>query len=168
MRPRAVSPRDGRLIVLGSLNSPFFTFAAFGVGLLVLRAYAEHSRRGRSTFRRMYANERFPQWVRATISLAPVWFVAMALLSVSAVLPRNVAVWVMLIAIDVGAAALALSYRVPQPLMPRWLREEVSEGRTKVARPDRLDWILLWPVLCLFAIGNVAGVILIVAYPAPS
>ena len=154
--------------MLGSLNGPFFTFAAFGVGLLVLRAYAEHSWRGRNTFRRMYANERFPQWVRATISLAPVWFVAMALLSVSAVLPRNVAVWVLLIAIDVSATALALSYRVPQPLMPTWLREEIASGRTAVARPDRVDWILLWGVLLLFAIGNVSGVILIVAYPASS
>jgi hypothetical protein len=97
-----------------------------------------------------------------------VWFVAMALLSVSAVLPRDVAVWVLLIAIDVSAAALALSYRVPQPLMPRWLREEISSGRTAVARPDRVDWILLWGVLLLFAIGNVSGVILIIAYPAPS
>ena len=150
------------------MNSPFFTFAVFAVSFLVLRAYAERSERGRNTFRRMYTENRYPQSVRAAISLAPIWFVATALLSVSAVLPRNEAVWVLLIAIDVTAAALALSYRVPQPLTPRWLREEISSGRTAVARPDRVDWILLWCVLLLFAIGNVSGVILIVAYPAPS
>jgi hypothetical protein len=74
----------------------------------------------------------------------------------------------MLLAIDVSAVALALSYRVPQALMPRWLREEISERLTPVASPDRLDWVLLWAALLLFVVGNIAGVILIVAYPAPS
>jgi hypothetical protein len=102
--------------------------------------------------------------VRAVFALAPVWFVGSALLSLSAVLPRDIAVWVGLIAIDAIGMAVALSYRTPRRLVPSWLLDEISKGQTIVVAPDRGEWLLLGGVLALFTIGNVAGVLLIVGY----
>jgi hypothetical protein len=145
---------------------PVFFFAATAVAFLLLRAYGEQSERGRAATRRIYANANLWQGLRGSIALAPVWFVGSLLLAIAGIFPRFPGAILGMAAIDICGLAFFLSYRVPQPMMPRWLADDIHQGTTQLAEPDRLDWILFWLVLLVGVIGNVALVLLLTVFPA--
>ena len=80
----------------------------------------------------------------------------------TALLPVGLARWLGLPALALGEVAFLLSYRVPAPFTPRWLRDEIDRGDTPVARPDRIDWLLFWFVLPVIVLGDIAGPILVI------
>jgi hypothetical protein len=58
----------------------------------------------------------------------------------------------------------ALSYRVPPPLLPRWLRTEIADGRTPISRPDRGDMGCLWACLAFGALTVISVLLLVLVY----
>jgi hypothetical protein len=46
-------------------------------------------------------------------------------------------------------AGFFATYVSPTRLMPRWLRDEVADGRVSPAKPSRLGWVVLGVVLVL-------------------
>ena len=95
-------------------------------------------------------------WLRNSIALYPVWAIGSLLFGFSVLLPRSLAQWALIVPLDLVAAAFFLSYRVPAPFLPGWLREEIRAGITPVARPDRFDWLLFWIVMPAIILGSIS------------
>jgi hypothetical protein len=108
----------------------------------------------RQRFVAMYS-QGSPIWIRNGLPLAPIWACGALLLAILVWLPRVAAVVLLIPALGLMELAFVLSYRVPAPLMPSWLRREIELGQTQVARPTRLDWLLFWMVVPVCAVGIV-------------
>jgi hypothetical protein len=61
---------------------------------------------------------------------------------VAFLLPRPLGQWVAAASLAVAYFAFALSYRVPAPFLPDWLRSDIEMGSVPVARPDKGDWLI--------------------------
>lgn len=118
----------------------------------------------RRNFRRLYVDDRFPLLLRNTIAVAPLTALGMLSLGSLVLLPRWLAAWLALPALSVIALAVVLSYRVPAPFLPRWLRDEIEQGITPVARPDLGDRVILALILTIFVLGNISGLIYLVVF----
>jgi hypothetical protein len=142
----------------------FAFFVGCGLAMLGLRWWADRSELGRARARQLYSNHMLLFHMRASITTAPIIGTGLILLGILAMLPKLLAAWLSIPAILLGVGGLLLTYRVPQRLVPRWMREEQEAGRLEVARPDRLDWLVFWVLLPLVVIGPFAIVALIVVY----
>jgi hypothetical protein len=85
------------------------------------------------------------------------------LFGISAVLPRPYGAVVATVAIVIASVAFIVSYRVPPPFMPRWMREEIEDGRLELVRPEGIDWLQFWIVVPLIVFGTFALIYLIVS-----
>ena len=139
-----------------------FAFVAGGSAFLVLfRLVADRSSRAR-VGARSYYGQNLPIFMRNFLALVPLWSAGGLIFGSLLLLPVGLARWVSLPALACIEAAFLLSYRVPAPYMPRWLRDEIDRGATAVARPDRMDWVLFWLVLPVIVLGDIAGPILVI------
>ena len=120
--------------------------------------------RGVRSLRRTYCDESLPMMLRNAAAVMPLWATSWFFIGLLLFLPRWLAVWVVVFALVVMEIAFVLSYRVPAPFLPRWLRDEIEQGITPVARPDRMDWLLFAMVVALSIAGDISLVILIVVF----
>ncbi len=139
-------------------------FGGGGIVLILLRVYYDRTERGRSMARRMYAQKAYPFFLRMVPAVGPIVGVACLLLGLLVLLPRWLAAWAMVPILTLLFATFLLGYRYPPPLMPRWLQQEIDDGRLARARPDRMDWAQFWFILPLAILGPIAGVLLIVLF----
>lgn len=135
--------------------TPFIVFAGAGVLGLGLRIAAGRSGRVRLAYRGLYASN-WPIWLRNALPLAPMWSAGVFLFASLVLLPVRVAQWTSLPAFGLCVAAFVLSYRVPLPFLPGWMRQEIRDGIVVAARPDRADWVLFWLVVPFSALFFVA------------
>lgn len=117
----------------------FFSLAA-ALGLL-LRVQAARTDAIRTRVRKMYANTRTGIWFRNSIAVVPLWATGAILIGSLALWPLYIAELIVVPAFAFLVAAFALSYRTPAPFLPRWLRKEIEQGLTPVARPSGSDWV---------------------------
>lgn len=136
-----------------------------GVGFLAGMYAWYRSRRAETGLfaRRIYVRESMPIFVR-NVGLMPIWGTGLLMGASLVLLPRWLAQWATIPMLVVVLVAFMLSYRVPAPFLPRWLRDEIEQGVTPVARPDFGDWLLFAAAVALAVIGIPAGVILIVVF----
>ena len=144
--------------------SAFAFLAGFAVLGLVYRWYASHSERGQATARRLYSSKSQFIWIRNGIALVPLWAPASLLLGGVALLPRTLGAWLSVPVITLAAVSFALSYRVPAPFLPSWLRDEIDRGTTPVARPTGGDWLVFWVVAPIGVLGIVSIVALVLVF----
>ncbi len=138
-------------------------------GLCLAGVYGSWRRRspdGGAFFLAMYRKESSPIWWRNLAGLIPVWTVAALLFTAAALLPRWAGQWLALATIVVAAIAFGLSYRVPAPFLPRWIRREIDMGRVGVARPDKGDWFLFVMVMSVAVIGIPSVILLVLVFHA--
>jgi hypothetical protein len=114
----------------------------------------------------MYENRTAPIWLRNQVAMVPLWTIGSLLLGGAGLLPRLAAQWVALAAVVVATIAFGLSYRVPAPLLPTWLRQDIRQGRVEVASPDRGDWLLFVMAMAVAALGIPSVILLIVVFHA--
>lgn len=133
--------------------SVFATFVALGVAGVFGRVYLGRSARSRTAGRRLYANTGSLIWLRNAIPLVPIWAPMSFALGVIVLLPRWVGELLISPILAVGLVAFIAAYRVPAPLLPAWLRAEIKEGTTPVARPSRIDWAVLCIVVPIFVVS---------------
>jgi hypothetical protein len=139
--------------------------AISAMAFALARLYPSRSIRGRDFVRRsLYSNSSLTLAVRNLPALAPIWVGMLLAYSTAVLVPRPTALWLVLVAFLLGTAAFILSYRVPAPLLPAWLREEVEAGRTLVATPTTSDWLLFWIVVPLAVLAIVSVPLLIFVF----
>jgi hypothetical protein len=135
--------------------------AAAGLTAL-MGVWGPRSERGRRILRGTYTNPYQPLVWRAWVGTIPPMVLAFVAMAAIALLPRGLAPWMVIGAIDLESLAIVLSYRVPQPFLPAFLREEISTGVTALARPTRTDWVILGLYVPLAIVGNIAWLLLVV------
>jgi hypothetical protein len=128
-----------------------------GIAVAAARRSFDISERGRIGLKSVYTST-LPLWFR-NLFAAPVAAVGLipALFALLFVLPRVVAAWTTVPIMVLCLVSLVLSYRVPAPWLPRWLREEISSGTVPVARPDAMDWAIFGLFGPIFLAGAVAA-----------
>ncbi len=139
-------------------------FGGGGVYLLGLRWWTDRSQRGRGVLGRMYAQRAYPYLWRMTPLVAPVAGVGSIAMALGVLLPRPAGAWVAgggLLCVMVGGLCM---YRVPQPLMPRWLREAIQKGEIPLAHPDGLDWMYFWLIATVTVLGAIGLPVLVLVY----
>lgn len=133
--------------------------AAIAIMSLVAAGRSEHAH---SNARRMCTDPRVPMFLRNYISLSPIWAMGLLLGGTLLLVPRDLGVWLFVPVIGLFAASFTLSYRVPAPFQPGWLREEIERGTTPVARPDRMDWLLYWLVVPMAILADSVLILILV------
>lgn len=135
-------------------------------GASLLRTYAQASTSERARWRVLatYNNAYLPLFMRLSFVLAPLYATAIISFGLLAVLPRLWAAWLSILPFACLLAAFVLSYRVPQPLAPSWMRSETMSGHVLNATPDRVDWLMLWVVVPVMVAGLLALPVLIVVF----
>jgi hypothetical protein len=141
-------------------------FGGGGILLILVRVYYDRTERGRGLARRMYAQKAYPFFLRMAPAVGPLVGMGGLLFGSLVLLPRWLAVWGFVAIVSLFFATFLLSYRYPPPLMPRWLQEEIDEGKLARAMPDRMDWAQFWLILPIAVVGPIAGVLLIVVFGA--
>ena len=138
--------------------SPTTTMSVLVVGMLgpVIWYWLNATSRGRDRALGLYTSRSSPIWIRNCIALGPVWAVVAGLAFLVTIAPAEAARWLLATTVVVGLAAFAVSYRVPPPFLPSWLREEIEGGGFGMARPYRTDWLLFWLVVPFGVIGAAA------------
>lgn len=149
-------------ISLGGL----LVFGGTGMGILAMRWYADTSERGREIARRLYLDQDWLLFVRTFVPMAPLIAASSFVFAIGAVVPNLAQAWLFIPAVILASTAFVLSYRVPPPLAPNWMREEFASGRLAPQRPGTADWILFWIVLPFIVFGPIAIAVLIVAFNA--
>jgi hypothetical protein len=144
----------------------FAIIAGIGLGMIAVRAWADRSERGREAVRQFYINGAILHTVRGWIAMVPLLAPALILIGVGVFLPRSLGIWVTVPASALFGIAFVLSYQVPPPLAPRWMREELNEGRLQLMRPDKLDWLIFWIALPFVLLAPIGLIVLIVVYGA--
>ena len=126
--------------------TPIVAFVLFGAVALAgpaYRIYAGRSERTRASVRRTYTNESLMIWWRNWIGVTPFFSLGFLLFGSFPLWPPPMGQVVTSPAVLLVYLAFAASFRVPAPFLPAWLRKEVEEGVTPVARPSRWDWVVL-------------------------
>jgi hypothetical protein len=141
-------------------------FFGASVLLIVFRIYATRSDRGRILARQTFTNRGTIPVFRNVVPLAPVLALGSGLLGAAVLLPRSVGPWLAIPAMFALGIAFLLSYRVPPPFLPSWMRDEIDRGELDAPRPDALDWALFWIVLPFVVLGPISIGVLIVVYDA--
>ena len=148
--------------------TPVLAFVFLGGSAVILAffgLYADRSERIRATARRMYTNQASTIWLRNGIAVIPFFTPGFLLFGSLALWPREVGHFLISPALLLVYLAFAASYRVPAPFLPGWLRREVDEGVTPVARPDRWDWVVFVMVSPFVVFTIVFMPVYFVAYP---
>jgi hypothetical protein len=123
---------------------------AMSAGILLVGMRVWMGRRGGQPLaRRMYTGEQFAYFVRVMPATAGVLGLSIAAMGIALLLPRQIGAGLFLLGSYAGVVAFVASYRVPQPLIPRWLRDEIQAGIVPVTRPDWWDWVLCWVLVAL-------------------
>jgi hypothetical protein len=141
-------------------------FGGAGIGILAMRWYADTSERGRDIARRLYLDQNRLLFVRAFVPVAPLIAASAFVFAIGAAVPNLAQAWLFIPAVILASIAFLMSYRVPPPLAPNWMREELDDGRLAPQRPGMADWILFWIVLPFIVLGPIAIAVLIVAFDA--
>lgn len=141
----------------------FVAFAGLAILAMGLRVFAERFERGRRLTRDMYTNASFPHYVRVGMAVAPLIALSALLLGISVLLARPYGAVVGTIAIVIAGISFMISYRVPPPFMPGWMREEIEDGRLELVRPEGIDWLQFWIVVPIILFGSISLIILIVS-----
>jgi hypothetical protein len=135
--------------------SPLSVFALLacvsGLGV-AYRLYSTRSQRGRRAVRTLYASQGALIWMRNAVSLVPLLAPATLLLGLGSLLPRSFGELLSAPALALVGLSLALSYRVPPPFLPTWLRDEIDRGVTQVSRPTSQDWMVFWLLIPLLIV----------------
>jgi hypothetical protein len=134
------------------------------VASVATRTLIVRSQRARRAFRTTYMARYLPIVWRNAVSLLPAWAAVVVVFALTPSLPRSGALWIVVVTLAIGLVSFVLAYRVPAPFLPPWLRDEIAQGVTPVARPDRGDWVVFWFVVPLTLVGLFAGLVLILAY----
>ena len=135
---------------------------AVPIVLLGLRFAAGRDEWVRSRMLKMYAQDS-PLFFRNVMSLAPLWGAGALVFGLPFLLPKPWAAFLAKFGLAITLLAFVLSYRVPAPLMPGWLRDEMDADRVAVARPDRMDWALFWLVAPVGVLA-IAGWVILLAW----
>ena len=122
------------------------------IGLLILWLRSDRVALLQGLVRSQYQLIWAPYAVRLVLPTLPVWLPLVVLVGSIGALPISALPWAVVLVADAFAAALLVAYFRPAIAMPRWLREEIGAGRTRRARPDSWDWLVLW-----FMVGFCAG-----------
>jgi hypothetical protein len=139
----------------------FLLFGLLGPAILMgIRLGTERSEELRARMLLVYMRDG-PIMLRNVMPLAPVWAAGSAMIGLPFILPLPWPAYLAGLGLPVAGLAFALSYRVPAPLMPGWLKTEVESGRIAVARPDRWDWTLFWLTVPLGFVGVICWYILV-------
>jgi hypothetical protein len=85
---------------------------------------------------------------------APFYVVASVSLGLAAIVPGWAAPWMAAVGVGMIPIATHLSYRVPAPGLPAWLREDIAAGLVEPARPDFLDRATFWLLMVLGTVGT--------------
>lgn len=145
-----------------ALGAPAFAIVVGGIALFSWRT--TRTKAAAISFVRMYERRSLPIFARNRLGLMWLWALAALLGATAVVVPRWLGQWVAVLIIGVAYVAFALSYRVPAPFLPGWLKEEIETGRTPVARPDIGDWLLFAFGTVMVALGIPATLILIIGF----
>jgi hypothetical protein len=141
-------------------------FVGAGVFLLVMRVYTTRSERGRTLARQTFATAGTIQVFRNVVPMAPILALGAVLIGAGVLLPRSVGPWLAIPGLLALGTAFLLSYRVPPPFLPSWMRDEIDRGELDPPRPGALDWVLFWMVLPFVVLGPISVAVLIVVYGA--
>lgn len=139
-------------------------FATLVASIALLSWKRTRTKAAAIAFARMYERRSLPIFARNWIGLMWLWALAALLGATAVVVPRWLGQWLAVLIMGVAYAAFALSYRVPAPFLPGWLREDIETGRTSVARPDVGDWLLFAFGTVMVALGIPATLILIIGF----
>jgi hypothetical protein len=145
---------------------PFIGFTALGLFLLATRLLSERPGRARDTLRSLYLNGGLLVPMRMVVVTAPFAAFGSLAMGLGMLLPRYYAAWVVSIGVSVIIAAMALSYRPPTRIVPKWFREEIANGTIPPMRTDLIDWTYFLLLLTFAVVGPIAFVVLIVVYGA--
>jgi hypothetical protein len=137
--------------------SVFVTFVGVGAAGVLGRLYLGRSARSRITARRLYTNKRAIIWLRNAIPLVPIWAPASFVMGTLVLFPRWVGEILISPTLALGLIAFIAAYKVPAPFLPTWLRTEIDEGSTPVARPGGWDWVILAFVVPIF-VASIVGI----------
>ena len=106
--------------------------------------------------RRVYRKDQPIYSIRFAYPFAYLAASALALVAVAALLPKDIGVWLIDIAVAIGVVMFVASYRPPRRMLPAWFREELDTGRLAPARPGVLDWVLFALVVPICVLGLAA------------
>lgn len=130
-------------------------FAAGTVFEAWLFRYGPRSSFGRRVLRQQYTNTPLPMVVRGGVGALPVWIAVTGLAATMAFVGPAFVRWLFGPFLAVGVLAFILSYRVPPPFLPQFLRDEIAAGLIELQRPDAFDWLYLAIVLGALVVGTV-------------
>lgn len=139
------------------------TFVSVAIMMVALRLFAERFERGRRLTREMYTNASYPHYMRVGILVTPLGALSALLFGISGQLPRAFGAAALTTAIVVAGIAFMISYRVPPPFMPGWMREEIEDGRLELVRPEGIDWLQFWIVVPFIVLTPFAAIYLILS-----
>jgi hypothetical protein len=140
----------------------FLVCAGAGLFWVILRI--DPSQRGR--VRRVYCGRSLGILFSNSVAVSPFWIAVSWLFAAVVVVPRPLGFLLAVLGGGAGVLGIALSYRVPAPFLPGWLRSEIDAGLIDVARPSRWDWVTFWLLIPLMTSGLVALVALSILYPS--
>jgi hypothetical protein len=129
----------------------FFLLAA--IAALVTRWLAR-SPETSGHLRANYTNSRIPVALRNSVAFAPIYALAGLFLASTAVAPPSLVPWLALASFLSFEIGFVISYRVPAPFLPTWMKREIAEGTLEPARPNRWDRPLLWILVTGFTFAE--------------
>jgi hypothetical protein len=103
----------------------------------------------------IYENQSYPMFVRNGIGPSPIAAPAAVIFAFGGLVPSPTRWWLFVAVVILVEVTLVLCYRVPAPLLARWLLADIDAGRVEVARPDRGDWVLFWTFILIFTAAEV-------------
>jgi hypothetical protein len=125
----------------------FFLLAA--IAALVTRWLAR-SPETSGYLRANYTDSRIPLALRNSLAFAPIYALAALFLAGTALAPPSLVPWLALAAFLGFEIGFVISYRVPAPFLPTWMKRQIAEGSLEPARPNRWDRPLFWILVTLF------------------
>ncbi len=133
-----------------SLNSFVFAFLLVAVIASLVTRWLARSPNTSGRLRENYTNSSMPLALRNTVAMAPIHALGGLLLAGTLVAPPALVGWLALASFLSFEIGLLMSYKVPAPLLPTWMKREIAEGTLEPARPNRWDRPLFWICVTLF------------------
>lgn len=126
------------------MNSFVFAFFLVAAIASLVTRWLARSPSTSGHIRENYVNSWIPLALRNSVALAPLYALASLFTSASLAMSPTINLWLVLAALLCFEIGVVMSYRVPAPFLPGWMKREIAEGSLEAARPNRLDRPLLW------------------------
>ena len=143
-------------------SGPEFWLVLAGL-LFAERLLIDRTERGRAMARRFYVSRAYPYVLRMAPATGPLVGLALLVVAAGSAAPSGLGGIVGSAGMGLVAAAAAAGYRRPPLGAPRWMRDEIRNGRLPLEGPDAVDRLTLWLLVALAVLAPLSGIALTIA-----